>query len=100
MSIDNLLSSYDSDKFKNDCLIHNFLKAYIKKKSNLSSCNAEEADSLSRQLEDFSITLERVLTTTMCFPSGCEDCKGMQKCAGCIHQEDLADAFIKLQNYL
>jgi len=32
MNIDNLISSFDFDKFKSDCLIHHFLKTYIKKK--------------------------------------------------------------------
>ena len=100
MSIDNLISSFDFDKFKSDCLIHDFVKAYIKKKSNLSLCKDTEADMLSTQLEDFSTALEQVLTNTICFPSGCEDCVGMQKCAGCIHQDNLADAFIKLEKYL
>ena len=87
MNIDNLISSFDFDKFKSDCLIHDFLKTYIKKKSNLSSWYNS----------DF---LERLLKNTMCFPSECENCVGMQKCAGCINQDILADAFIKLQKYL
>ncbi len=31
MNIDNLISSFDFDKIKNDCPIHEFLKTYIKK---------------------------------------------------------------------
>ena len=31
MNIDNLISSFDFDEFKSDCLIHDFLKTYIKK---------------------------------------------------------------------
>ena len=31
MNEDNLISSIDFDKLKNDCLIHDFLKTYIKK---------------------------------------------------------------------
>ncbi len=31
MDIDNLISSFDFDKFKSDCLIHDYLKTYIKK---------------------------------------------------------------------
>ncbi len=101
MNIDNLIDvSFDFDKFKSDCLIHDFLKTYIKKKSNLSSCDDNEADMLSMQLEDYSNTLERVLKFARCFPSGCKNCVGMQKCADCIHQHNLADAFIKLRKYL
>lgn len=100
MNIDNLLANYNLDKFKSDCLIHDFVKAYIEKKSNLSLCKDKEADMLSRQFENFSIALERVLRNTICFPSGCKDCMGMQKCAGCINQDDLGDALIKLQKYL
>jgi hypothetical protein len=33
MNIDSLISSFDFDKFKSDCLIHDFLKTYIKKKN-------------------------------------------------------------------
>ena len=99
MNIDNLISGFDFDKFKNDCLIHDFLKIYIKKKSNLSSCDDNEANMLRMQLEDYSDILERLLINATCFPSGCENCVGMKKCAGCINQDILADAFVKLQKY-
>jgi hypothetical protein len=55
---------------------------------------------LKMQFEDYSEILERLLKISTCFPSGCENCKGMQKCAGCRNQDILADAFIKLQKYL
>ena len=85
MNIDNLISSFDFDKLKNDCLIHDFLKTYIKKRM---------------QLDDYSGILERLLKNAACFPSECENCAGMQKCAGCINQDILADAFVRLQKYL
>ena len=100
MSIDNLITSFDFDKFKSDCIIHDFLKSYIKKKSNLSSCDDNVANMLRLQLEDYSDILEPLLKNATCFPSGCEKCAGMKKCAGCINQDILADAFIKLQKYL
>jgi hypothetical protein len=53
MNIDNLISSFDFDKFRSDCFIHEFLKTYIKKKSNLSSCDDNEANMLRMQLEDY-----------------------------------------------
>ena len=99
MNIDNLISSFDFDKSQSDCLIHDFLKTYIQKKSNLSSRDANEANMLKMQLEDYSDILERLLKNATCFPSGCENCVGMKKCAGCINQEILADAFVKLQKY-
>ena len=99
MDIDNLISSFDLDKFKSDCLIHDYLKTYIKKKSSLSSCDENEANMLKMQLEDYSDILERLLKNATCFPSGCENCEGMKKCAGCINQDILADAFVKLQKY-
>lgn len=101
MNIDNLISSFDFDKFKSDCLIHEFLETYNKKKSNLSSRDGDgnEANMLRMQLEDYSDILERLLKNARCFPSGCENCVGMQKCAGCINQDILADAFIRLQKY-
>jgi len=100
MNIDILIKGYDFNKFKSDCLIHEFLKAYINKKSSLSTCDDNEADILRLQLEDFSNNLAHILKFAMCFPSECKNCEGMQKCAGCIHQDNLADAFIKLQKYL
>ena len=67
MNIDNLIDiEFDFDKLKSDCLIHDFLKTYIKKKSNLSSWYNS----------DF---LERLLKNTMCFPSECENCVGIKK---------------------
>jgi len=99
MNIDNLVSSFDFDKFKIDCIIHDFLKTYVKKKSSLSSCDDNEASILRIQLEDYSDIMERLLKTAGRFPSGCENCVGMQKCADCINQDILADAFIKLQKY-
>jgi hypothetical protein len=68
MNIDNLISNFDFDKFKSDCLIHNFLKTCINKKSNLSKWYDSDL-------------LERLLKNTMCFPSECENCAGMKKCA-------------------
>jgi hypothetical protein len=55
---------------------------------------------LKMQLEDYSDILARLLKNAACFPSGCENCVGMKKCAGCINQDILADAFVKLQKYL
>jgi hypothetical protein len=55
---------------------------------------------LRMQLEDYADIVERIIKNATCFPSGCDNCAGMQKCAGCINQDILADAFIKLQKYL
>ncbi len=66
MNIDNLISSFVFDKFKSDCLIHDFLKTYIKKKSSLSSCYGSDI-------------LERYLKNAICFPSECENCVCMNK---------------------
>ena len=100
MNIDKMISSFDFDKFKSNCIIHDFMKTYLKKKSKLSQCDDNEANMLRIQLEDYSDILERLLTSATRFPSGCENCAGMKKCAGCINQDILADAFIKLQKYL
>ena len=100
MNIDNLISSFDFDKTKSDCPIHAFLTTYKKKKSTLSSCDDNEANMLRMQLEDYSDILEPLIKNATCFPSGCDNCAGMQKCAGCINQDILANAFIKLQKYL
>lgn len=100
MSIDDLISSFDFDKSKSDCFIHEFAQTYIKKKSNLSSCDENEAKLLRIQLKDYADILESLIKKATCFPSGCGNCAGMQKCIGCINQDILADAFIKLQKYL
>jgi len=34
-TFDNLISSFDFDKFKSDCIIHDFMKTYIKKKNRI-----------------------------------------------------------------
>ena len=100
MNIDHLISSFNFGKSKSDCLIHDFLKAYIKKKSNLASCEENEASMLRMRLKDYTDILEPLLKRATCFPSGCENCVGMQKCINCINQNDLAATFIKLQNDL
>ena len=66
MNVDNLISSIDFDKLKSDCLIHDFLKTYIKKKSILTACWGSDI-------------LERYLKNAKCFPSECENCVGMNK---------------------
>lgn len=66
MHIDKLISNFDFDKFKSDCLIHNFVKTCIIKKSNLSKWYGSDL-------------LARLLKNTMCFPSECKNCVGMNK---------------------
>jgi len=100
MNIDNVISNFDFDKFKSDCYIHRFLKTYLKKKSELSSFDDNEANMLRVQLKEYSDILERYLENALCFPTGCNDCVGMQKCADCIKQNDLSEAFMELRKYL
>jgi hypothetical protein len=100
MNIDNMISNFDFDKFKSDCFLHVSLKTYLKKKSKLSSCNESEATILNAQFKDYSDVLGRCLENALCFPSGCKDCVGMQKCANCLKQDDLGEAFIALQKYI
>ena len=66
MNVDNLISSIEFHKLKSDCLIHDFLKMYSKKKSILTSYYGSDI-------------LERYLKNAMCFPSECENCVGMKK---------------------
>ncbi len=100
MNIDNMISNFDFDQFNSDCFIHVSLKTYMKKKSKLSSCDENEANMLSTQFKDFSDILGRCLKNALCFPSGCKDCVGMQKCANCLKQDDLGEAFVELHKYL
>jgi hypothetical protein len=100
MNIDKTISDFDFDQIKSDCLIHAALKPYAKKKSKLSSCGENEADRLRVELKDYSEVLGRCLKKTLCFPSGCKGCAGMQKCADCFKQGDLGEGFIELQKFL
>ena len=100
MNIDQLISSFDFDNSKSDCLIHDYLKIYVKKKSNLAACKNKSASRFKAQLKEYSDTLEVVLECAMCFPSGCETCVGMQKCIDCINQDNLASSFVKLKRYM
>ena len=67
MNIDNVISSFDFDQFKSDCLVHSSLKAFLKNNPSLPSCY----DS------DF---YELYLKNAVCFPSECANCVGMNKC--------------------
>jgi hypothetical protein len=100
MNIDKVISNFDIDQFNSDCLIHVSLRTYMKKKSKLSSCDDNEANMLGVQLKEYSEILGRCIKNALCFPSGCKECEGMQKCADCLKQEDLGDAFIELRKYL
>ena len=100
MNIDNMISSFDFDKFKSKCLLYDFLKAYLNKKTNLSSTENNEANVLRIQLEDYSDILERLFKYIKCFPSECENCMGLQKCIACVTANNCVDAFIELRIYL
>jgi ATP-dependent helicase YprA (DUF1998 family) len=100
MNIDNMISDFDFDQFKSDCFIHASLESYMEKKSKLSSCDENEADMLRTQFKNYSDMLAQCLKKALCFPKGCKDCVGMQKCANCIQQDDLGEAFIELQKHL
>jgi len=100
MNIDNVISNFNFDRINSDCFIHACLQTYIKIKAKLSSCDDGEASILKTQFKNYSDILRRCLKNALCFPSGCKDCEGMQKCADCMKQDDLGDAFIELQKYL
>ena len=100
MNIDNVISNFDFDQFNSDCFIHASLESYMKKKSKLSSCDENEANMLRMQFNNYSDILAQCLEKAMCFPAGCKDCVGMKKCANCIQQDDLGNAFIELQKYI
>jgi hypothetical protein len=72
MNIDNLISSFDFEKSKKDCILHNILKIYINKKIGATPCDDNEANMLRNQLEEFSDILKRLLKYAKCFPSMCE----------------------------
>ena len=99
MNIDKVISNFNFNKFKSDCFIHAALKTYMNKKSKLSSCGENETNMLGVELKEYSDILGQCLKNVLCFPSGCKDCVGMQKCADCFKQYDLAETFIELQKY-
>ena len=100
MNIDNVISNFDFGQFNSDCFIHVSLKTYMKKKSKLSSCDESETNMLKAQFKDYSDILGRCLKNVLCFPAGCKDCVGTQKCANCLKQDDLGEAFLELHKYL
>ena len=100
MNIDNVISNFDFDQFNSDCFIHVSLKTYREKKSKLSSCDENEADMLNVQFKEYSDILGQCLKNALCFPSGCKDCEGMQKCANCLKQDDMGELFVELHKYL
>ena len=100
MNIDKLISDFDFDQINSDCLIHVSLQTYLKKKAELSACDASEARILTEQFKNYSDILSRCLNKALCFPTDCKDCVGMQKCANCLKQEDLGETFVELHKYL
>ena len=100
MNIDKVISNFNFDKFKSDCFIHAALKTYMNKKSKLSSCDENETNMLGVELKEYSDILGRCLKNALCFPAGCKDCVGMQKCSDCSKQDDLGEAFIDLRKFL
>jgi hypothetical protein len=67
----------------------------INKKSDLSSCDDNEANMLRNQLEYFSDILKRLLKYAKCFPSMCENCEGLKKCIDCTIKNNCVDASIE-----
>jgi len=92
MNIDNLISDFDFEKSKKDCILHSMLGVYIDKKSELSVCDDTEAIVLTQQLEEYSDVLNRLLTHAKCFPVMCDDCGGLTKCIECIIKENCVEA--------
>ncbi len=95
MNINNLISSFDFEKAKKDCILHSLLRIYIDKKSELSSCDDNEASMLRNQLEGFSDALKRLFSHAKCFPASCHSCEGLTKCIECIIKNNCVDASIE-----
>jgi hypothetical protein len=68
------------------------LRIYIDKKSELSSCDDNEAIMLIKQLEGYSGVLKRLLRHAKCFPDLCDNCEGLTKCIDCIIKDNCVDA--------
>jgi hypothetical protein len=96
MNIDSLISSIDLEKLNKDCILHSVLRIYIDKKSELSSCDDNEAIRLVKQLEEYSDVLKRLLSHAKCFPASCDNCGGLTKCIECIIKNNCVDAHLML----
>ena len=92
MEIDNLVSSIDTRKLDKDCILHSVIRIYLDKKTALSSCEDNEAISLTRQLEEYKEVLKRLMRHARCFPASCDSCEGLTKCIGCIIKNMCVDA--------
>ena len=92
MNSDNLISSFDFEKFTKNCILHNMLRIYFDNKSELSSCDDNEAIMLMKQLEEYSDVLRRLLNHAKCFPDSCDNCEGLTKCIDCIIKDDCLEA--------
>ena len=95
MDIDNLISGFDFEKSKKDCILHGILDVYIDKTSQLSACDDTEAIILTQRLEEYSDVLKKLLPRTKCFPTMCDDCEGLTKCMECIIKENCVEAEMK-----
>ena len=92
MNIDNLISSFDFVKSEKDCMLHSLLRIYVDRKSELSSCDDDEAIMLTKQLEGYSDVLMQLLSHAKCFPDSCDNCEGLTKCIECIIKDKCLDA--------
>jgi hypothetical protein len=92
MNIDNLISSFDFEKSKKDCILHSMFRIYMDKKSELFSCDDNKAIMLIKQLEEYSDVLKRLLSHAKCFPDSCDNCEGLTKCIDCIIKDNCVDA--------
>ena len=98
MNIDNLISNLDVEQLNKDCILHSLLRSYKDKKSELSSCDDNQASMLRNQLEGFSDALQRLFNYAKCFPDSCDSCEGLTKCIECIIKDNCIDASIKIGN--
>ena len=97
MNIDNLIASLGFKKLKKDCILHSMLRLYSDKKSELSSCDANKARILTKQIDECSDVLKRLIKHAKCFPGSCDDCDGLTKCIDCIIRDNCAEAQLMFQ---
>ena len=100
MNIDKLIASVGFKKLKKDCVLHGMLRLYSEKKSELASCDASTARMLTKQLEEYSDALKRLLKHVKCFPDSCEDCEGLTKCIDCIIRDNCVEAQLMFQKLM
>jgi hypothetical protein len=95
MKIDDRIATIDVGKLDKDCILHSVFRIYADKKAELPLCKDKEAIRLTRQLEEYSDVLKRLLIHAKCFPASCDNCEGLTKCIECLLKNMCVNAHMR-----